>query len=97
MNRSTLKRRKLLQLLGIGAGGSAAALVSPLLGAHASGSSGPTYSGVLGRSSDLCFLRDAGAGFGRSIDHGDRDVGSTSRRCHALSSHCDQEKSDRLG
>ena len=40
MNRSTLKRRKLLQLLGIGAGGSAAALVSPLLGAHASGSSG---------------------------------------------------------
>ena len=36
MNGSALKRRQLLQLLGIGAGSSAAALVSPLLEAHSS-------------------------------------------------------------
>ena len=36
MNGSALNRRQLLQLLGIGAGSSAAALVSPLLEAHGS-------------------------------------------------------------
>jgi hypothetical protein len=36
MNHSALNRRQLLQLLGIGAGSSAAALVSPLLEAHSS-------------------------------------------------------------
>lgn len=36
MNGSALNRRQLLQLLGIGAGSSAAALLSPLLEAHSS-------------------------------------------------------------
>ena len=36
MNGSALNRRQLLQLLGIGAGSGAAALVSPLLEAHSS-------------------------------------------------------------